>query len=50
MPVKARVTRLLKYGMQPVSIGAGVRYLAESPDSGPEGFGGRFIVTFLFPK
>jgi hypothetical protein len=27
-----------------------VRYWAESPDNGPDGWGFRFAVTFLFPK
>jgi hypothetical protein len=35
---------------QPVSFTAGVRYCAESPDSGPDGLGFRGVVTFLFPK
>jgi hypothetical protein len=49
VPVNAQVTKLLRFGKQPVSIGAGVRYWAESPENGPEGFGGRLIMTFLFP-
>ena len=28
---------------------AGVRYWADSPDTGPHGFGGRLGMTFLFP-
>ena len=32
------------------SLGAGVRYWAASPDSGPDGFGVRAFVTLLFPK
>jgi hypothetical protein len=50
VPVNAQVTKLLRFGKQPVSIGGGLRYWAESPESGPEGFGGRLIVTFLFPE
>ncbi len=50
VPINAFVSKLLKIAQQPVSIGGGVRYWAESPESGPEGFGGRLIVTFLFPK
>lgn len=50
VPVNAQVTKLLRFGKQPVSIGGGVRYWAESPESGPEGFGGRLIITFLFPE
>ncbi|WP_322045290.1 transporter [Paraburkholderia sp. J67] len=48
-PINASVTKLLKFGTQPVSIGGGVRYWAASPDSGPHGWGARLIVTFLFP-
>jgi hypothetical protein len=50
VPVNAQVSKLVRLGKQPVSIGAGVRYWAESPESGPEGFGGRLIIAFLFPK
>lgn len=48
-PLNATVTKLVKLGTQPVSIGGGVRYWAASPDSGPHGWGARLIVTFLFP-
>ena len=44
------VSKLTKFGKQPVSLGLGVRYWADSPDSGPHGWGVRFVVTFLFPK
>src|SRR5882724_3216319 len=50
VPINAQVSKLLKFGKQPVSIGAGVRYWAESPDSGPEGIGGRLIIAFLLPE
>jgi len=50
VPINAQVSKLVRFGKQPVSIGAGVRYWAESPESGPEGFGGRLIIAFLFPK
>lgn len=49
-PINATVSKLLKFGEQPVSIGGGVRYWATSPDSGPHGWGARLIVTFLFPQ
>jgi hypothetical protein len=49
VPVNAGVSKLLVLGSQPISIGGTVRYWAESPDSGPHGFGGRLNVTFLFP-
>jgi len=50
VPINAVVSKLTKFGKQPVSLGLGVRYWADSPDSGPHGWGVRFVVTFLFPK
>jgi hypothetical protein len=50
VPINFQVSQLLKIGGQPISIGAGVRYWAESPDAGPEDWGARLSLTFLFPK
>lgn len=50
VPLNFTVAKLVKVGEQPVSFTAGVRYWAESPDSGPEGFGFRGVITLLFPK
>ena len=50
VPINFTVAKLVKFDKQPVSFTAGVRYWAESPDSGPDGFGYRGVVTFLFPK
>ena len=50
VPINAVVSKLTKFGKQPVSLGLGVRYWADSPDSGPHGWGVRLVVTFLFPK
>lgn len=50
IPLNFSVSKLVTLGKQPVSIGGTVRYWAESPTSGPEGFGGSLNVTFLFPK
>ena len=49
IPINLTVTKLTKIGDQPISIGGGVRYWAESPDGAPEGWGGRAVLTFLFP-
>jgi hypothetical protein len=49
VPVNFQITKLTKIGDQPISIGGGVKYWAESPDSGPHGWGGRFILTFIYP-
>jgi hypothetical protein len=50
MPVNLSVAQLLKAGNLPLQVSAGVRYWAEAPESGPEGFGFRLVVTFLFAK
>lgn len=49
-PFNFTATKLTRFGDQPVSIGGGFRYWAESPESGPEGWGVRLNLTFLFPK
>jgi len=49
VPVNALVSKLLKVGKQPVQIGGGVRYWASTPDTGPEGWGFRFVLTLLYP-
>ena len=50
VPINFTVNQLLKVGKQPLQIGAGVRYWADSPDNGPEDWGFRLQLTFLFPK
>lgn len=50
VPVNFLATKLITIGKRPVSIGAGVRYWADSGSNQPEGWGARFIVTYLFPK
>ncbi len=50
VPINAMVSKLITIDKQPISLRAGVRYYAASSDSGPEGFGARAAVTFLFPK
>jgi len=50
VPLNLVVSRVMKFGNQLVSVGAGVRYWADSTDSGPEGFGGRLTLTLLYPK
>jgi hypothetical protein len=49
VPLNFVITKLTKIGHQPISIGGGVRYWADAPDSGPEGWGARAVVTYLFP-
>ena len=50
VPVNVMVTQLLKIGSRPVSLQAGLRYWADSPEGGPEDFGFRLTFTLLFPK
>ena len=50
VPVNANVSRLMRFGNQMVSLGGGVRYWFDSPESGPEGFGFRMTLTLLFPR
>jgi len=50
VPVNALVSQVLKVGDQLISVGGGVRYWAQSTDTGPEGVGVRLFVTFIFPK
>jgi len=50
VPLNLTVSKLVRFGKQPVQLGVGARYWAESPDSGPDGFGVRAFVTLLFPK
>lgn len=50
IPVNFVITKLVKIAGKPVSIGGGVRYWAKSPNGGADGWGGRLLITFLFPK
>ena len=50
VPVNVVVSKVTKFGGQLVSLGGGVHYWADSPDSGPHGWGFRFVVTLLFPR
>ena len=50
VPINVTATKVTKFGSQLVSVGGGIRYWAESGDSGPEGWGARVILTLLFPK
>ncbi|MGA6927443.1 MAG: hypothetical protein WBY88_17275, partial [Desulfosarcina sp.] len=50
VPINFLVSQVLKIGPQPISLQVGPRYWAESPDNGPEEWGFRFTLTFLFPK
>ena len=50
VPINFAVSKLTRLGKLPVQYKAGVRYWADSPDSGPEGFGFKLGIVFLLPK
>src|SRR6056297_1739665 len=50
VPVNLAVSRLVSIGDQPVSLQAGLRYWAESPNGGPDDLAFRLGMTFLFPR
>ena len=50
VPINVTVSKLVKFGRHPVSLGGGIRCWVTSPAGGPEGCGLRFVVTPLFPK
>ncbi|MBD9647545.1 transporter [Ensifer sp. ENS09] len=50
VPINFSVSKLTKFGEQPVSLQLGARYWAASPDNGPNGWGVRAGITFLFPE
>lgn len=50
VPINVQISKLVKFGAQPVSLSAGARYWATAPENGPEGWGVRVGMTFLFPK
>ncbi len=50
VPINATVSKLTTIAGQKVQFQIGARYWAKEADNGPEGFGARFQVTFLFPK
>jgi hypothetical protein len=49
VPVNLVVAKVTKVGNQLVSLGAGVRYWVDGPESGPRGWGARLVATLLFP-
>ena len=50
VPINLTVNQLLKVGDQIFQVGGGVRYWANGPVNGPDGWGYRLQLTFLFPK
>jgi hypothetical protein len=50
VPINLTVTQLFKIKGQPLTVQAGPRYWVDSPEDGPDGWGFRVAVTFLFPR
>jgi len=50
VPIEGVVSKLTKIGNQSVNFYVGLKYWADSPDSGPEGIGFRAGFTLLFPQ
>ncbi|MEQ9811635.1 MAG: transporter [Azospirillaceae bacterium] len=50
VPINLTVSKLVRIGGLPVSIGGGLRYWAEAPDGGPDDIGFRVVLTALFPR
>jgi hypothetical protein len=49
VPINLAVSKIFKFGTQPVSLSAGGRVYVERPEGGPE-WGLRATATFLFPS
>jgi hypothetical protein len=50
VPIRAVASKVTRIGGQLVSLAGGVHYWAESPGSGPEGWGVRLTVTLAVPE
>jgi hypothetical protein len=50
VPINFNVSQLLKVGDQIIQVGGGVRYWSTAPDNGPDDWGFRLNLTFLYPK
>jgi hypothetical protein len=50
VPINLAASQLVKIAGRPVQIGVGVRYWADSPTGGPDDWGARLSVTYLFPR
>lgn len=50
VPINVVAAQMLKAGGQIFQVGVGARYWVQTPDNGPEGWGLRLQLTFLFPK
>jgi hypothetical protein len=49
VPINASVSKIVRLGKLPVSVGGGVRYWAESSPTDPEGWSATFSLKFILP-
>jgi hypothetical protein len=50
VPINIAVAQIIKIDKHPVQIQGGLRYWVDAPEGGPQGWGARVAVTYLFPK
>lgn len=50
VPIIPTISKLVRFGKQPMSFGGGLKCWVTTPTGGPEGCGLRITVTALFPK
>jgi hypothetical protein len=50
VPINLGLAKVVKLGGAPIQLKGGVRYWAQSPDTGPQDWGFRLSATFLFPR
>lgn len=50
VPINVSVSQVLKLGPQLIQLKFGVRYWADTPESGPKGLGLKAGIVFLFPR
>lgn len=50
IPINVKVSKLVEFGSQPVSLSGTIRHWIDSPANGADGFGVTLGATFLFPK
>jgi hypothetical protein len=50
IPINPFISKLVRFGKQPMSFGGGLKCWVTTPTGGPEGCGLRMVVTALFPK
>jgi hypothetical protein len=50
VPINMQINKVGRIGSQMIQFGGGLRYWADSPDGGPEGWGLRLNFVLLYPK